>query len=177
VDIEHGYGVDEICGAEELRARFGDEAFDVVISTELLEHVRDWKVVVHNLKHVLKHGGSLLLTTRSFGFPHHGWPHDFWRFEVEDMRAVFADLDIVVLEPDPGDPGILLKAVKPQAFHEQVPAIEMYSVILGRRASSVSDSQWRAYRATLPLQRLYRHLVPEGSRRRITRLLGRQTSG
>jgi SAM-dependent methyltransferase len=176
VDIEDGYGVDEICRAEDLRSRYGDDAFDVVISTELLEHVRDWQVVVHNLKHVLKRGGSMLLTTRSFGFPHHGWPHDFWRFEVDDMRAVFADMDIVAIECDPGDPGVLLKALKPQAFRELVPTIDMYSVILGRRASSVSTLQWKAYVVTLPLQRLYRRLVPERSRRRLTRLLGRQTS-
>ena len=176
VDIEDGYGVDEICDAEDLRARFGDEAFDVVISTELLEHVRDWQAVVHNLKHVLKPGGSLLLTTRSYGFPHHGWPYDFWRYEVDDMRAVFADFEIVTLERDPGDPGILLKASKPLEFRELAPAVEMYSVILGRRAASVSNLQWRAYRATLPLQRLYRYLIPDRQRRRVTRLLGRQTS-
>lgn len=176
VDIEDGYGVDEICPAEAIRERYGDEAFDVVISTELLEHVRDWQVVAHNLKHVLKSGGSLLVTTRSFGFPHHGWPHDFWRFEVDDMRAVFADLSIVAIERDPGDPGVLLKASKPHDFRERVPTTDMYSVILGRRASSVSTLQWKAYAVTLPLQRTFRRLVPERPRRRISRLLGRQTS-
>ena len=176
VDIEDGYGVDEICSAEDLRARYGDDAFDVVISTELLEHVRDWQIVVHNLKHVLKPGGSMLLTTRSFGFPHHGWPHDFWRFEVDDMRGVFADLDIVALERDPGDPGVLLKALKPLAFCELVPTIDMYSVVLGRRAPSVPTLQWKVYVMTLPLQRLYRRLIPERGRSLFARLHGRQMS-
>ena len=50
VDLEHGPGVDEVLPAEDLLDRFGPGAFDVVISTELLEHVRDWRLVVRNLK-------------------------------------------------------------------------------------------------------------------------------
>ena len=61
-------GVDEICDAAKLRERFGDAAFDVVISTELLEHVRDWSVVVSNLKHVVKPGGVLLVHRLKNGF-------------------------------------------------------------------------------------------------------------
>jgi len=176
VDIEKGYGVDEICNARDLRERYGDEAFDVVISTELLEHVRDWRAVVGNLKHVLKRRGVMLLTTRSFGFPYHAWPHDFWRYELDDMRAIFADMDIVALEPDPEVPGVLMKAVKPQAFREIVPTTDLYSVILGRRGASVSTRWWKLYVGTVPLHELYRHVVPERGRRRINRLLGR-TSG
>src|SRR5512133_1128292 len=40
VDMTPGDGVDEVCSAEKLIERFGVDAFDVVISTEMLEHVR-----------------------------------------------------------------------------------------------------------------------------------------
>src|SRR4051794_36911950 len=76
VDMEQGPGVDEVCTAEGLIARFGENAFDVVLSTEMLEHVFDWRAVLHNLKGVVKPGGLLLLTTRSFGFGYHAYPYD-----------------------------------------------------------------------------------------------------
>jgi SAM-dependent methyltransferase len=57
VDIEPGKFVDLILPAERLVKYFGPESFDVVIATELLEHVRDWRLVVNNLKGVVKRGG------------------------------------------------------------------------------------------------------------------------
>jgi len=59
VDIEHGKFVDLILPAEKLIENFGPESFDVVIATELLEHVQNWRFVVGNLKGVLKRGGYI----------------------------------------------------------------------------------------------------------------------
>jgi SAM-dependent methyltransferase len=74
VDIAAGPGVDVVCNAESLAERFGAGRFDVLITTEMLEHVRDWRTVVNNLKDVLKPGGLIVITTRSPGFPMHGYP-------------------------------------------------------------------------------------------------------
>ena len=46
VDFEMGPGVNQICLAEELISTFGQESFDVLISTELMEHVQDWMVMI-----------------------------------------------------------------------------------------------------------------------------------
>lgn len=43
VDIEKGPGVDIVCNAEELLDKFEKNRFDIVLSTELLEHVKDWR--------------------------------------------------------------------------------------------------------------------------------------
>ena len=93
VDAEAGIGVDEICWAEDIVGRFGEQSFDVVIATELLEHVADWRPVVENLKQVLHDGGVLVVTTRSEGFPYHAWPHDHWRYSIDDFRQIFADMN------------------------------------------------------------------------------------
>jgi SAM-dependent methyltransferase len=97
VDVEPERFVDLILPAEKLVEYFGPESFDVVIATELLEHVQDWRLVTINLKEVLKRGGYIYVTTRSRGFPFHAYPYDFWRYEIEDMRKIFSDFEILKL--------------------------------------------------------------------------------
>jgi hypothetical protein len=117
VDMEPGPGVDEVCRAEELVERFGENAFDLVVATELLEHCENWQEVVSNLKRVTK--DVLIVTTRSKGFPYHPAPHDCWRYEVSDFREIFSDMEIEVLIPDPGPPGVFIRATKPELFQER----------------------------------------------------------
>jgi SAM-dependent methyltransferase len=59
VDIEAGKFVDLILPAEKLIEYFGSESFDIVISTEMLEHVQNRRLVIDNMKSVLKHGGYI----------------------------------------------------------------------------------------------------------------------
>lgn len=113
VDVAPGPGVDQVCNAENLIETFGTERFDVLITTEMLEHVRDWRKVIDNLKQVVVPGGLLFITTRSLGFPFHMFPDDFWRYEPEDFQLVFADFHMRVLMPDPSEPGVFMKAVRP----------------------------------------------------------------
>lgn len=113
VDLSAGGGVDQVLNAEDLVKEFGKASFDVVISTEMLEHVVEWKPVISQMKQVLKPGGIILITTRSQGFPFHEWPVDAWRFSVEDMQEIFSDFEIETVIPDPFEPGVFIKAKKP----------------------------------------------------------------
>lgn len=148
VDIALGPGVDDICDACGILQRYGPNSFDVLLSTELLEHVRDWRAAIRGFKHVLRPGGIMLLTTRSHGHPFHGYPFDFWRFELDDMRAIFADLEIEALERDPAEPGVFVKARKPVKFAERpLDDIALYSMVAGRRLRALSTWREFAFRA------------------------------
>lgn len=140
VDMIPGPGVDVVCLAEDLVEKFGQESFDTVISNELMEHARNWREVISNMKRVLKPGGNILLTTRGKGFKIHAYPHDYWRYDVEDMKKIFSDFDIEILIPDPQAPGVLLKAKKPHNFKENdLSAIDLFSVVTGMRSLTLSD--------------------------------------
>jgi SAM-dependent methyltransferase len=133
VDVEPGMGVDEVCRAEDVLARFGLSAFDLLISTELLEHVHDWRTVITSFKSVLRPNGVLLITTRSRGFPYHGYPHDYWRYELADMKEIFADFEIEALEPDPSMPGVFVRARKPAGFTARdLNGIHLQPVVRGK---------------------------------------------
>jgi len=139
VDIEEGKFVDIVLNAEKLIDYFGKESFDIVIATELLEHVMDWREVIINMKEVLRKEGYIYITTRSKGFPYHGYPYDFWRYEIEDMGEIFKDFEIIKLEKDPEAPGVFLKARKPKNYVKpaDLSNISLYSIVLGKRTKEI----------------------------------------
>ncbi len=134
VDVSSGKYVDMIVPAEKLVEKFGENAFDVVISTEMLEHAFDWKTVIDNLKRILKPNGTIFITTRSFGFPYHGYPFDFWRYEPEDMKRIFADFKIQYLHYDAETIGVRLKAKKPCNWRPSELNYELYSIAIGKKS-------------------------------------------
>ena len=134
VDITNGKYVDIVVPAEKLVEKFGENSFDVVISTEMLEHVFDWTTVVDNLKRVLKPNGTIFITTRTFGFPYHAYPFDFWRYEPEDMKTIFADFHIEKLHYDAETNGVWLKARKPCNWRKRQLSYELYSIAIGKRS-------------------------------------------
>jgi SAM-dependent methyltransferase len=133
VDMESGNGVDIVCPAENVVERFGENVFDIVVSTEMLEHALEWKTAISNLKRALKPNGLLLITTRSRGFKYHAYPYDFWRYELEDFQNIFSDMEIIKLEKDIVSPGVFLKARKHENFIEKdLTGIAIYNIVLDR---------------------------------------------
>jgi len=156
VDIVAGPGVDVICPAEALRDRFSEASFDVVLSTEMLEHVLDWRQTVNNLKSLCKPGGLLLITTRSIGIAYHGFPYDFWRFQLSDFEEIFSDFTIENLEEDKLAPGVFLKARRPDDYQaKDLTDLAVFSIITKSRVRNVPPNQIRRfnfmYRLRLPV--------------------------
>lgn len=141
VDIESGKFVDLVLDVEDLANHFGSNSFDVVITTELLEHIYDWRIAIGNMKEVLKPAGNLYITTRSIGMPFHAYPYDFWRYELDDMKNIFSDFHILNLIKDSEPPGVFLKCKKPDYWKPtKLEDISLYSMILGKRTKEIPKS-------------------------------------
>lgn len=146
IDIEKGPCVDEVCNAEEVLNRFSPESFDVVISTEVIEHVKDWQRVISNMKQICKKGGVILITTRSLGFPYHPTPTDFWRYEKNDLEIIFSDCEILSLETDKEFPGVFIKVKKPETFIEKdISSYKLYNMITGTRKTKLTSEDFKNF--------------------------------
>ena len=82
LDLVPGPNVDICANAECLP--FPDGMFDVVISQEVLEHVRDPFRAMREMQRVLKPGG-LIYCQAPFVIGYHPGPTDFWRFTREGI--------------------------------------------------------------------------------------------
>jgi GT2 family glycosyltransferase/2-polyprenyl-3-methyl-5-hydroxy-6-metoxy-1,4-benzoquinol methylase len=101
VDIFDGPGVDQVVNVLDLGDAFNERRFDMVLSTEMLEHCFEWKDALFQMLLVLKQGGILLVTTRSPGFELHDYPADHWRFSKDDFAKIFSPVgDVLELESD-----------------------------------------------------------------------------
>jgi len=133
VDAEEGKGVDKVVLAENLVETFGEESFDVVYSTEMLEHTNDWQEVVNNIKRVCKVGGHVLITARGPGFGYHPTPPfgDNWRFTVEDFRKIFEDFEVLELVEDHQAPGVMFfgKRVRKQLTPLEAIFVKRFEVV------------------------------------------------
>lgn len=112
VDFRMGPGVDRVANAEELPALFPD-GFDVVFSTEVLEHAERWREALTGMWSVVRPRGVLMVTCRGPGFAKHDFPHDYWRFTPELLKRCFPAEAAASVRADPQVPGVFLWARKP----------------------------------------------------------------
>lgn len=126
-DISYHKTVDLVADVHYINKLFNENSVDLIISTEMLEHVADWKTVINNMKKILKIGGYLLLTTRSKGFKYHNAP-DFWRFEYIDFEKIFSDMEILSLEKDKQVPGVFILAKKISKNITDLSNIKLFSM-------------------------------------------------
>jgi len=104
LDIQPGIGVQVIGDAQALGIL--DETFDVVLCTEVLEHIPDPQRAIDEIYRVLAPGGQLLLTTRVL-FPIHDAPHDYFRFTKYGLRHLLRRFEILELHEETDAVGTL----------------------------------------------------------------------
>ena len=115
LDIRQGVGVQVIGDAQALG--IADHVFDVVLCTEVLEHLPEPQRAIDEMFRVLRPGGTLLLTTR-FLFPIHDAPHDYFRFTKYGLRHLLRRFTILELDEETDSVGaiaVLLQRLGMQA--------------------------------------------------------------
>ncbi len=95
MDIESFPGIDIVGDA--MHPPVGDNSYDTVLSTHVMEHVREPWVMAEQIKRVLKPGGTVILMA-PFMYPFHADPTDYFRFSEQGMRSLFERTGMVVEE-------------------------------------------------------------------------------
>ena len=83
-----------------LEIPFGTARFDVVLSTQVLEHVPRPAKLLREAQRVLRPGGYLVLTAPQTN-PLHEEPHDYFRYTCYGLRSLTeqAGLDVLQIRP------------------------------------------------------------------------------
>ena len=95
MEISSGVGIDYIGSVEDIPA--SGEKFDVIISQEVLEHVKNpWKAM-SEIHRVLKKGGKAYIQL-PFTIGFHPCPNDYWRFSKEGIEELVLSSDMKIIE-------------------------------------------------------------------------------
>ncbi len=106
-DIAPGPRVEYVSPAEALEVPTA--SYDLVLCTQVLEHVRRPHQVLAEFARVLAPGGYVFATTHGV-YPFHPDPTDYWRWTQQGLDALFEDvegLDLVELVPHGGSAAAL----------------------------------------------------------------------
>ena len=108
-DLLEGANVDvvgDICSSPRtLKAKLGEDPFDLVICCHVLEHTRHPARAAGNIERVLRPGGLAYVAT-PWSQAFHATPGDYWRFSVRGLMLMFGRLEIVSSFYSGGDVGL-----------------------------------------------------------------------
>jgi len=104
IDIEPGASVDLVGDARFLP--IADGSVDVVLCTQVLEHIPEPVPVLEEIFRVLRPGGTLILSVPAI-FPQHGSPGDYWRYMPQGLAWLLRDFRKVEIQGETGSVGSL----------------------------------------------------------------------
>jgi SAM-dependent methyltransferase len=161
VDLHPAGGVQVRADAHALP--FRDGSFEVVLCTEVLEHLLEPQRAIDEMFRVLEPGGRLLLTTR-FLFPIHDAPHDYFRFTKYGLRHLLRRFDELKIEEETdavGSLAVLIQRLGMQAETLGITALRAGWLVAARIVGRLSFVITAEY----------------GDSRRLSRETGIMTSG
>jgi SAM-dependent methyltransferase len=147
-----------------------DKTFDMVLSTQVLEHCRNPNRHLDEVWRVLKPNGKLILSTHGL-FEEHASPHDFFRWTADGLRVLlvssgFAVETIVRITAGPRAAFHLMQSALSPALLDQKALVlrlfwrPLFRILLARRFwNAVLDRTFGEYRVLrsgqLPLGNTY----------------------
>jgi SAM-dependent methyltransferase len=109
LDLLDGNNVDcvaDICSdPRTLKAKLGEDPFDLVICCHVLEHARHPARAARNMMQALKPGG-IAYVAASWSQAFHPTPDDYWRFSVRGLMLLFGRMEIASAFYSGGDVGL-----------------------------------------------------------------------
>jgi len=97
VDIQYWPDLDCLARAEDLP--FKEETFDLILSTQTLEHMENPKKVVEEMHRICKTDGTLFISL-PFLWEIHNYPNDYWRFSEGGIRLLLKMFKAVEILPN-----------------------------------------------------------------------------
>jgi len=113
IDIEPGASVDLIGDARFLPVAGG--SVDVVLCTQVIEHIPEPVAVLQEIFRVLRPGGTLILSVPAI-FPQHGSPGDYWRYMPQGLSWLLRDFRKVETQGEVGTVGSLFLVLNMYLF-------------------------------------------------------------
>ncbi len=111
---------------------FSDNAFDMVMSTQVLEHVPNPSKVLNEMARVCKKNGSVVISL-PFVYPEHEEPFDFFRFTSFGIKqlAKEAGLEITSMQKDSTAIETMAILLNVYIMHNLLPNIKGFGRVYG----------------------------------------------
>lgn len=144
IDLRAGKGVDRVMDGAMAGQHFGP-TFDVVLSTDTLEHVDEWRAFVRGSFDALKPWGIYAITTVKTGKGYHGYPHDYWRFEPGMLDQVFKSQEILTTWLNGNAVGVVVRKISDELdlSVQPTPILEPSKAKLQRQLDLAREEQRR----------------------------------
>jgi SAM-dependent methyltransferase len=95
-DLEPGPKVDRVLQPDGMTSETG-KSYDFVLSTQVLEHVKDPHRYLLECHRILRPGGRILLTTHGM-VVEHGCPHDYRRWTAHGLEDLFLETGFQIIQ-------------------------------------------------------------------------------
>ncbi|MFM7155089.1 MAG: class I SAM-dependent methyltransferase [Bacteroidota bacterium] len=96
-DIERNKSADLVISLPSGKVNSSDSRFDILLSTQVLEHVTDPKRYLEEAHRLLKPGGTLVLSTHGY-WMYHPDPTDFWRWTRDGLERTISAEGFEIIE-------------------------------------------------------------------------------
>ncbi len=139
IDVDPARKPDLVADAHNLPFKNGE--YELVLCTEVLEHVKDPRKVINEIGRVLKPGGRVILTTR-FVYPLHDVPHDYWRFTKYGLLELFQGWEVIELVAETENFSTIAALLQRICFQSDLQGGRLTKLVIFLAAAVLNHMNW-----------------------------------